>query len=63
MNTTKVGIYPIKESRNVLILKGDVVNEALEILDELMRKIGDRIGQKPEPWQLFSFICASGASG
>jgi hypothetical protein len=62
-DTTTERSFPVQWPRNVLILKGNVVTEALELLDELMRRIGEQIGQKPEPWHLFSFICASGASG
>ncbi|OWY52198.1 hypothetical protein AALT_g11822 [Alternaria alternata] len=62
-DTTTERSLPVQGPRNVLILKGNVVTEALELLDELMRRIGEQMGQKPEPWHLFSFICASGASG
>ncbi|OAL42661.1 hypothetical protein IQ07DRAFT_686224 [Pyrenochaeta sp. DS3sAY3a] len=51
--------------RNVLILKGNVSAEnVLDLLDVLLRNIQNRNGlqRAPEPWQIFSFICASGVS-
>ncbi|KNG44305.1 hypothetical protein TW65_08868 [Stemphylium lycopersici] len=53
----------VRPKRNVLILKGDLSPDLiLGLLDTLCLKIKQRKKLKcaPQPWHLFSFICASG---
>jgi hypothetical protein len=54
----------MKSKRNVLILKGDLsAGDVLNLLDRLLKEVGlqNLQEQAPEPWELFSLICASGA--
>jgi hypothetical protein len=51
--------------RNVLILKGTVpATDVLDLLDVLLGEIQRRhkLNCAPQPWQVFSLICASGVS-
>jgi hypothetical protein len=54
----------MQPKRNVLILKGDLsAGYVLDLLDELLEKVGVQNKQQtPQPWELFSLICASGAA-
>jgi hypothetical protein len=49
--------------RNLLILKGSVPwEETLRLLDQLLKRVVEikKLKSTPQPWQVFSLICASG---
>jgi hypothetical protein len=49
--------------KNALILKGNLpANDVLDILDTLIQEVARHTKSRPppQPWELFSFICASG---
>ncbi|PSN59177.1 hypothetical protein BS50DRAFT_262442 [Corynespora cassiicola Philippines] len=49
--------------RNVLVLKGDLLAaDILNVLEELLKRVGDRYQHTPCLRELFSFVCGSGTS-
>jgi hypothetical protein len=62
---TDSSLNTMEPHRNVLIVKGTVpATDVLDLLELLLREMKKlhNLDCEPQPWQVFSLICASGIS-